>query len=107
MELLEQFAALKEENQSLKEQLKSYEFENDVKSIYAYSWSRNDSVAEFDESGLLRYMAKTGDLNYKELHNLFLKYGYDYVNNYFKKKHEEYERNRIEQECKEEGESDD
>ena len=47
-------------------------------------------------------------LSYREfLYKIINKFNYEIVANFVKKKHEEYERNRIEQECKEEGESDD
>lgn len=83
-------AGLKEENQRLKEQLKTYEFQKDLKSAYAYSWTEETCSKKYGENGLLNVVKTTRDLNTKELHELFLKYGYDFVDNYFKKKHEEW-----------------
>lgn len=88
--LMSTVANLKEENQRLREQIKSFEFEKDVESIYGYSWSKETCVENYDESGLLHILNVTNDINEKKLHELFLKYGYDYVNNYFKYKHDEW-----------------
>ena len=67
-----------------------YEFKEDIVSIYIYTWSENTCIEAYcEESGLFRAL-KTGDVSSAELHNLYLKYGYEYVNNYFKRKHDEW-----------------
>lgn len=88
--LMSTVANLKEENQRLKEQIKAMEFEKDVEKIYRHEWSKEVCEENYDESGLLNIIDATKDLDNRWLHELFLKYGYDYVDSYFKNKHEEW-----------------
>ena len=81
---------LKKENEELREQIKMFEFERDIKSAYTHSWSESTCIKKYGEDGLFNVVETTSDLNTNELHNLFLKYGYEFVDNYFKKKHEEW-----------------
>lgn len=70
-----------------------------------YEGKRIIELYDCDDCGLLdpAFNGVYRQFIYKVI-NMF---NYEIVDNFVAKKHEEYERNRIEQECKEEGESDD
>lgn len=92
---------LQEENQRLKEQIKALEFEKDVKYIYKNEWSDEICEENYGESGLLTIVEGKTEIITWQLHKLFLKYGYDYVDNYFKKKNEKFRKSIEEEESEE------